>query len=400
LTARRAIVAGAGIAGLTTALALHRKGWDVEIFERRAGFEEEGAGIQLSPNATHILAEFGLLPALKAVALQPACLTVLDFRTGAVIVTSPFQQSAQAPFLNILRQDLHRILVEAIERYSIPVRFEHTFHTMQDEKALFRFREGKQDAIERDVVQSGDLVVQACGASMRFKPSSNASHHAQNRLFARRALLPIDTIRDDHRSVDLAEPRVRLWLGAGRHVVTYPVAQGRFLNIVLIGPDGPSIEDAAPLDTRGQDWQSAPRKAMAAAAPMLAALGARVEHWGAWALPAFLPRPMAEGHLARVGDSAHAMLPFLAQGGAMAIEDAAVLAQCVSSNDTAADLERYAQMREPRIKRVAKAAAGNGRIYHLGQALAPMRNLAMQHLGERITRRYDWIYTWRMPAGW
>ena len=186
-----------------------------------------------------------------------------------------------------------------------------------------------------------------------------------------------------------------LWLGAGRHVVHYPIRGGQHVNVVAVVPERTGSEgwgqlgEPAILRARFRD-----------AAPPLASLLAIPDSWLVWSLedrPA--ARPMAGGRLALMGDAAHPILPFLAQGAALAIEDAAVLTKLIgpagASQDLSAALLQYAVARSARARRVRKAARANGRTYHAGALVGPIRNAVMRRLGpEGLNRRYAWLYGW------
>jgi salicylate hydroxylase len=193
---------------------------------------------------------------------------------------------------------------------------------------------------------------------------------------------------------------VQLWMGPHAHLVAYPMSGGRQINIVAVvrdawnQPGWSAPGDAADIKHRfAQALWSEPARIMIDA----------VESWRKWAL--FTIPPMAAWHrdaMALVGDAAHAMLPFAAQGAGMAIEDAAVLAQCLgeaaneSADGTSAALARYTGLRRARVARVQELAQRNGRIYHLEGAAALARDLAIRAMGpQRLRARQDWIYNWR-----
>jgi salicylate hydroxylase len=193
---------------------------------------------------------------------------------------------------------------------------------------------------------------------------------------------------------------VQLWMGPHAHLVAYPMSGGRQINIVAVvrdawnQPGWSAPGDAADIKHRfAQALWSEPARIMIDA----------VESWRKWAL--FTIPPMAAWHrdaMALVGDAAHAMLPFAAQGAGMAIEDAAVLAQCLgeaaneSADGTSAALARYTGLRRARVARVQELAQRNGRIYHLDGAAALARDLAIRAMGpQRLRARQDWIYNWR-----
>ena len=190
--------------------------------------------------------------------------------------------------------------------------------------------------------------------------------------------------------------RVGLWLGRDAHLVHYPVARGAAVNIVAIVTEAwdkhgwSAVGDRADLAQRFKAWPARARRLLAAPVAWQKFAIHRVDASGAW----------TDGRLALLGDAAHAMAPFLAQGAAMAIEDAAVLANSLrGATDVPAALRTYETARKARVARVAEAANKAGAQYHYGGLLALARDTALRFAGERLTLdRNDWIYRWRAPA--
>jgi salicylate hydroxylase len=193
---------------------------------------------------------------------------------------------------------------------------------------------------------------------------------------------------------------VQLWMGPKAHLVVYPVSSGERINMVAIMP-------GAALPPGGSDKGDASeisRHFAASRWPANArAMIDSIDNWRRWPLFTIPDGGMwHEGPVALLGDAAHAMLPFAAQGAGMAIEDAAVLAQCIGTvgDDAAAiapALARYAALRQPRVIRIQRTATQSGRIYHLRGPMALARDLAMRALGaQRLQARQDWIYNWRL----
>jgi salicylate hydroxylase len=386
-----AIVAGAGIGGLAAALALSRGGWRVTLIERRTGFSEVGAGIQLSPNASRILIDLGLGAALRRAATEPARVTVRAISSGreigAVALGSYMHDRFGALYYVIHRADLQTILLDAVRGQS-GVRLlmgrtassaTETADTMQ--VALERAG-GAEETIE------ADLVVGADGVWSKLRATLGDARAPQYQGFAAwRATIP----RADA-PPELAGNETGLWLGRAGHVVHYPVAGGRLLNVVAVERRPEPVEGWAARGDR-DELLAAFRDA---APPLRALLGAPRE-WLMWSLFDLPAARMAKGRLALLGDAAHPVLPFLAQGGALAIEDAAVLARMLANaSDVPEALARYARIRLPRARRIQSAARRNGRSCHLDGVTALIRDRVMAYLGpEGMTRRYAWVYGWR-----
>jgi salicylate hydroxylase len=385
------IIAGAGIGGLTAALALARKGFPVTVLEAAPRLEEIGAGVQLSPNATRVLLGFGLGPALKAHAVAPEALRVMNARTGREIVSALLGVAAAvrygAPFWAIHRGDLQRVLLETLANSELidlhlGVRVED--FARKGERIVVAAR-GASATIQME----GRALIGADGLRSRVRERLGIQIAPQFcRQTAWRALLPADQLAPETR-----QPMITLWLGPQAHVVHYQVSAGAAVNIVAIirenwDADGWTAPgEPALLRARSRRW-----------APALRDLIASPGRWTKWALHEHPVLPQwGTGPATLLGDAAHAMRPFLAQGAAMAIEDAAVLARCVAAapHDIPGALRNYEQARQPRTTRVVEEAARTGRRYGWRGPLAFARNVALARMGgEKLLARYDWIYDW------
>jgi len=397
-SSRTVIIAGAGIGGLTTALALARNSFRVLILEQAERLEETGAGIQLSPNATRILIDIGLVDRLRSHVVAPAAIRVLGGRSGREIVRIPLGERATqrygAPYWVIHRGDLQAALSEA---------------ALQDLNIVLRLGMSMEDFATHPHgvtvsargatglwTEHGHALIAADGlwSAARARIASKAPPHFAGRT-AWRALVPAAQLAPEFR-----EPLVHLWLGPDAHLVHYPVKGGKLINVVVISADDWSApgwsEPASRVDllARLSSGRWAPQAHSVFRAP---------DAWLKWALYETGPLgSFAQGAAALLGDAAHAMLPFLAQGGAMAIEDAAVAAQCLARmpDDPASAWESYSAIRRGRTRKVQRLAARNGKRYHRAGAAAMLRNTAMRLLGgERLLQNYDWLYDWRPPAG-
>lgn len=388
---RTVIIAGAGIGGLASALAIARQGFGVLLLDRAERLEEVGAGIQLSPNASRVLVELGLRERLAPHVVVPQELSIANARSGHVLVRAPLGADAErrwgAPYWIIHRGDLQAALLEAARvNPDIVVRL----GTRADDFAVHRNGVTVAALAGREAVEERGLaLVGADGLWSRLRerlghrdPLRFAGHTAWRALVAANALV-----------CELSAPTVNLWLGRGGHVVHYPVKAGRMINVVAIVPDewretgwsAPGERGELLARLRPESWRGPPRDLVAA-----------VEHWSKWALFDAAPLPhWGEGPVTLVGDAAHPMLPYLAQGAAMAIEDAAALGRCMgeAADDPAAAMRRYEQLRRARTARAQLAARRNGAIYHMGAIASLARSLALKALGgERLISRYDWLY--------
>jgi salicylate hydroxylase len=334
---------------------------------------------------------------LRAQVVAPAALRVFDAHTEREIVRMPLGEAAAqrygAPFWVIHRADLQTALANAVSQtkgitLKLGTRVED-FTAQADGVAVSaRSTAGAGD-------EQGTAFIAADGL---WSPTRQRLGHNVSPRFTRRAAWRA-LISAKDAPHEFAEPTVRLWLGPAAHLVHYPVRGGSLINVVLIMDDTWSApgwsEPASRADLLKRiaknDW-----------APQALSLISAPERWLKWALHDLKPMPRwSQGPVGLLGDAAHPMLPYLAQGAAMAIEDAAVVAQCLAQkpDDPTAALRIYQAARWARVCKVQRLAARNGIRYHLSGVRAMVRDLAMHVLGgERLLHHYDWLYGWRPPA--
>jgi len=394
---RTIVVAGAGIGGLTAALALAAKGFRVVVMEKAERLEEAGAGLQVSPNASRILVDLGLQPRLAGRAVTPESINIMSARAGGEIARLPLGEAASfragAPYWVIHRADLQAALQAAVNDHpDIDLRLGCQFEDVT------KHAKGLTVVQRRGNVRQGELAVALIGADGIWSSVRNhlfpEVQPQFSGLIAWRGTLDATALPREYTSL-----RVQLWMGPNAHLVAYPISGGRQINVVAIVPgtwNRPGwSEPGDPNEVKNAFVSKWP-----ATARML--IGA-VDGWRKWALFT-LPDIGAwnAGSIALLGDAAHAMLPFAAQGAGMAIEDAAVLASALSDSTgeniagVPAALQRYARLRRSRVLRVQRAARSQGRIYHLTGPAALARDLTIKAMGpKRMLARQDWIYDWR-----
>ncbi|OJU28676.1 MAG: monooxygenase [Nitrobacter sp. 62-13] len=395
---RTVVIAGAGIGGLTASLALAAKGFRVLIIETAERLEEIGAGLQLSPNATRILIGLGLHPRLSARALVPEAVSIMSARHGGEICRLPLGEAATlragAPYWVMHRGGLQAALLEQVRNHpDIELRL--------------------GTAVEDATSHADGVTVSLGGGTDRAKTAwaligaDGVWSTLRTRLFPDTSpqfsglIAWRGTVEASQLPHDRTAQYVRLWMGPHAHLVSYPISGGRQINIVAVMPDIWNQPGwSAPGDAADIKHRFAQARWSEPARTMIGAVAA--DGWRKWAL--FTIPPMAAWHrdaMALLGDAAHAMLPFAAQGAGMAIEDAAVLAQCLgeAANENAgaaAALARYTGLRRARVARVQALAERNGRISHLAGAAALARDLVIKAIGpQRMLARQDWIYNWR-----
>ncbi|MBV8851047.1 MAG: FAD-dependent monooxygenase [Methylobacteriaceae bacterium] len=390
------IIAGAGIAGLSAALAVARTGRRALVLEKAPRVSEAGAGIQLSPNATRHLRRWGVAARLRGAALAPRAVIIRRARDGAVLARLPLDEAEKrwgAPYLVAHRADLQRALADAVaevEEIELRSGVGVAGFSADEEKVAV----GAKHGLIR-LRFDGAALIGADGLWSEVRQRLNIAGDSPPRAAHRtawRATIPVSDLPKQ-----FAAPQVNLWLGKRAHVVHYPLRRGTCVNVVAIvedpaaGGENPDFwnepRDPALLQRAFARWHGTARDLLAASAD-----------WRTW--PLFDRTPLAHWSAGRVtlaGDAAHPMLPFLAQGAAQAIEDAAALERALSSdNDIAAAFATYQAARSARAARLQAAARKQGDIYHMGQPAAFARDLVMRGLGpQRMLARQDWIYDYR-----
>lgn len=375
-------------------MTLSRAGFRASVLEQSPKLEETGAGLQLSPNATRILFELGLRDRLEPFAVKPQMIRVMAGGSGREITRIPLGDVAErrygAPFWVMHRGDLQAALEDgARDMIDIEIKLGHRFDdfaTHSNGVTVQAYR-GKQVVDERGAVLIGaDGIWSAVGERWRAQRKP-----AFSRRTAWRALIPADAAPEPIRA-----PVVHLFLGLDAHLVAYPVKAGKLINIVGIihddwnesGWNAPGDRDEILRHFAPFSWAESVRDLICIP-----------DRWLKWALlDRATPFSGGTGPVTLIGDAAHPMLPFLAQGAGMAIEDAAVLADKLKehSEDPEAGLRAYEKLRRGRTARAQATARKQGSIYGRTGPEAAVRNIVMRMLGgERLLKRYDWVYNWR-----
>jgi salicylate hydroxylase len=385
----RAVICGGGIAGLTTALCLHSRGWEAIVLEQAPEITEVGAGIQISPNGFKVLAALGLGEAIHSKAYEPEVIEMRMGVSGRRLMSIPMKAIAQkrwgAPYLQIHRAALIDVLRSAIDaRAPGAIR---TGTTVTGYETATQMAEARTTAgsVEGDVIIGADGVHSLIRAQMLGPDRPRFTGNV-----AWRTVVPRDRLVGHD-----IPPGACIWAGEGRHAVTYPLAGGDVVNFVGV------VEQS---DWRSESWTETGRREDALAdfqgwSPLIPAIIQEADAHFRWALHDRAPlAKWSDGRVGLVGDACHPMLPSLAQGACQAMEDAWIIAKTLTgAPDIPAAFQRYEAQRKPRVTKIQAGAAANVRLFHkrgrLTQATAYAPIFAAARLAPRVIHgRNDWIY--------
>jgi len=386
---RRILIAGGGIGGLSAALALAQAGTPVQVLEQTAEFSAAGAGIQLGPNAVHVLRALGVADALAPSAVAPEGVHLIDGRAGQGLATVPLGPMAEmrygAPYWVVHRADLQRVLLDA-------VRANDNVAITQPFRVMSCATEGERVHVKSEAggTAAGGALIGADGIRSKVRMHIGA---ASEPIWSGKSAWRL-TVPMEEAAVPMRQDAIGLWLSPRAHMVHYPVRGGAEVNVVVIVDDREAPE--------GWNVPGAPEEFM----PHLAGWPETItkflseqDGWRRWALYDMPPpRQWSAGRIALLGDAAHPVLPFLASGGVLAIEDAAVLARSLDAakGNAEAAFADYARKRRPRAARVQARSRRMGRIYHMGGVMRWSRNQVLTTQSpQELLRRNDWLYGYR-----
>lgn len=379
------LICGGGIGGLSTAIALARAGMPVKLLERATTFSEAGAGIELGPNAMRHLSEWGLDPLISVFAGEPEGMRVFDGMTGQHLTTAPLgsfvRQRYGAPYLVIHRKHLQHCLLETAAQFNdleIETGFTLTGYETRADRVYVESKSGASS--------SGRALIGADGLWSSVRAGFTDAIPQTSGVTAWRALLPAEEAPET-----VNTPFVGIWLGPHGHVVHYPLDGGAAICIVAM------IEETFNFD----GWASP-----GATDDLLAYFGSWDDkvtgllelpgQWHKWTVMRMEPLDhWGSGPVSLVGDAAHPIEPFMAQGGATAIEDAAAIAAAFAAapDNLESAMRAYESSRHRRATRIQKASHQRGRIYHLSGALRWARDRMLRSLNPHsLVTRYDWLY--------
>lgn len=394
---KQVLIAGGGIGGLAAALGSARAGWEVRLFERAPAFTEVGAGVQIGPNVVRRLQAWGLQGALQSVAAFPERLQVRSalssVELGVLRLGATAIERYGAAYATIHRADLHGLLLDAVrDRPQVHLNLGQSIVRHAEEGGVVTIGLERSDG--RCLEVEGDAFIGADGlrSGTRARLLGEAPVRVSGHL-AYRAVVRQDALPERLRSRD-----VTAWLGPRLHVVQYPLRRGELLNVVAIRHGQPPADlDSWDHGANAADLEAALARTCTPLQDLIRAVPQAGGGWRLWPLldrpPVAGPQEMAQGLVALLGDAAHPMRPYLAQGAGMAIEDAAELQRALAMHDLEVPLRlrRYALNRWQRNARVQERARRNGRIFHATGPVRWGRDLALRLLGERLLD-VPWLY--------
>ncbi len=389
---KRIALIGAGIGGLTAARALSLRGFAVRVFEQADELKDVGAGIQVAPNSTKVLRALGLEPQLKALGYQPRSVVVRDWDDGRELRRTPMdnaQAKYGAGYYLMHRADLLQMLSAALPGVTIELGARVEAVSATGKQAVVTLSGGAQFEC--------DLVVGCDGINSLVRKTL---HGGQSPRFTGnmcwRALTPADVFPPG-----LVAPDMTIWMGPLGHIVVYYIRGGQFVNMVASRETETWVEESWSISSSAAEMTVA----FPTVGDDMRMLLERAQSCFKWGLFDRDPLPWwSRGRITLLGDAAHPMLPFLAQGAAMAIEDAFVLARelAASPDDLAAALQRYEAIRRPRTSDVQLAARAQAGIFHLTSPAARLKRWLRL---DRFTKsdpkllNRDWLYEHDVTGG-
>ena len=400
---KRALIIGAGITGLATALSLSRRGWSVMVYERASALEALGAGIQLAPNGMKVLRALGLEGEILSRGFLPEALEMRLGQSGRRVFSIPVRHVApyrwRAPYVHIHRADLIAVLAGALKAAAPDaLRLGTPVQSIDNARGAVRLDDGREEL--------GDVVIAADGFRSDVRAQVlDAPPPRDTGMIAWRAVVPAQRLAQD-----TPPDTACVWAGPGRHAVTYHLSKAGLVNFVGI------VERQLDQSEQYERWDATGARTEALADfegwdPAITTLIQQADSLGRWTL---FDRPPSQdwvsGRAVLTGDAAHPMLPTMAQGGCQGLEDAWALAACLGSGEGSMDetvlaeaLKRFTAFRQPRTAEIQRRAMRNARDFHHRPGAEALRAYSTLWLGGRLLpwaarARLDPIYGYDITA--
>ena len=388
MTDRRIAIAGAGIAGLATALALLQQGFKVDVYEQASHLAEVGAGLQISPNGSRILIDLGLREALQGLDCEASGKEIRMWNTGQRWKLFDLGNDCMvrfgAPYWLVHRGDLHKVLLDVYAaRSDRPVQLNARVVSAQSTSVGVTF--DLQDGTSH--VAEGLIAADGVHSVLREQLLGEDKAHFTG-LLAWRGLVPVQ-----HISAHLQAQVGTNWVGPGAHVITYPVRGGQLMNVVgIVEKDGWRSDS---WNERGSHEELL--KDFGHWHPDVLELMQKIEQPFKWALLGRTPQKgWAQGAVCLIGDAAHPTLPFLAQGANMALEDAAVMARCLAAHSQVSEaFVQFESLRWQRTADIVNRSSDNALRFHnpqLSDDAKAVSYVSSEWAPEKVRTRYDWLF--------
>lgn len=390
---RTIVIAGGGIAGLAAALCLEKCGFRVLVFEKAKSFDTIGAGIQLSPNAIRVLDEIGIGKQIRNSSFAPNGIDIHSASNGKIINTVPLGTEIKSryglPYLTIHRSDLHSVLLGACNATAdIHVRNNCKIDGISTHSRGASVIVNNGNLIE---TISAKAVIIADGVNSTLREMILTDAPVEHSGYeAWRAMIPKELV-PEYIDTDFCH----LSLGSNKHMVFYPVNTGRYVNMVFV-----TKSKKLEIEPRKNADPKELHKSLTMTSKHIKGLTELPIDWSVWPLlKCPVLKKWSKGNVVAIGDAAHGMVPFAAQGAVMALEDAIVLAdQLNKKENTKSALKAYENIRRPRIKKITKLSNRNGDLYHMWFPLSAIRDFILANTKpEKLLSRQHWIYKWVPP---
>lgn len=384
----RILIAGAGIGGLTAALALSKRGFPVEIFEQAPELMEFGAGIQVSANGTRVLIDLGLEAAMRRVVCEAALKEVRLWNTGQTWKLFDLGKDSierfGAPYWFVHRGDIHRALLDAVRAQA-----NVGIHTGKRCTGFVQDGDRVTLSLADGATVTGGALIGADGVHSTIRQQLvEASKPEFMGIICWRGL-----IRKEDLPEEMQRPVGTNWVGPGGHVITYPLRRGEIMNWVGFGErEDWKVESWTEKGTREECAKDFPNWN-----PLVHQLIGKLDQPFKWALVGRAPlKAWTKGRVSMLGDACHPTLPFLAQGANMALEDGLVLARCLDAHsDVGTALSRYEALRLERTTKIVNGSSETGRRFHnptLADPTAAIAYVDREWQPDKVRLRYDWLF--------